>query len=520
MVQDAYNSITIAKDNLILTGTIHTSSVLLEGKDFPLPNDQSMLATDKSLAFLKFDKDLNLLNWNPGSFSTSDVFRVVHDTFWDASISSDGSRLFVAIRRHILWKNDGAFVNSIVGMYLLLDVERMIITAGLTMDRDLQETVRIASSLLSGNGFVSSYVSRVKNEQNVVLRHYTDDLKAHTLAPGTTVFKYNIEQDSLYPRTVTTTVRDLVVDEQGNLHVLLFTSEILNRSIANYETLRTLGNGRAAVMSVTRNLDVHQIVQVQLQNVWESESLLMNQNTYAVAGREIVTTPAQERLLYSEVARKPIASASSIPTSSPSQADVSPTSGAVKSPSPSVSTTPNVSTGAGPSPTITPTMSATPSKTPLPSVSGNDVCIGASTRIGGESIRDIISEHPRRRIQLHPWRWMKSVVTLASKEVEMLCIDCLNGIAGDVFCATEHHIIRQNGKDVYMKDLCRSRMDCRKRLDVPFNFKGECGDYVRIHDDLAISMHSGEEGISPTDSVLKECHMRENNRLWWLLLTL
>lgn len=517
---DTYTSIMPSKknnDSLILTGVVSTNSSLFKGKTVLNPHPNLKLATGSSLAVMKFNKTLHLQGWNPLSFGPSNVV-VRRDIFWGATLSNDETKLFIGHRRDYSVKGLMNFVVNLLSVNLTtLKLANQVVLA-----KDLQSTMRLASNPLKTGGFFLSYISRTLSKEIVVIRHMADNLKS-LLLPNTSdgIFRRQIEHDSVHAHDPFSSVRDMMVDKDGHFHLLLYTSEILNRTITKYEQYRTLSKRRAALIVIRRDLNVEHIAQAQVGNVWEPAQLIMGMKDYMVIGTEILTSPvAQKRMLLTNTPRVQI---QVIPSSTPRPAPVG--TGNPK-PSRGATTSPKASKGARtptPKPTVGPTPQPIP-RTPQPTVTpspavggnGNGACIGKSTRVNGRSIGNIIESHPGLRTQYHPLRWLKNGGL--EEQMEMVCLQ--NEDRHNRFCATENHIVRYEGVPMFMRDVCR-RLECNKQLDFAINFKGECGNNVKINSKLDATMHSGKyDLLSAEETVKQECEMRENMRLLWLVRTL
>lgn len=502
---DAYTSImTSSKNNgsLVLTGIVSRNSSLFEGKTIEKPNQDLKFATGRSLVVMKFDKTLHLKGWNPVSFGPSDV-EVRQDVYWGSALSTDETKLFIGHRREFSVRGVMSFVVNL----LSVDMKGLRLAGQVLLPRDLQTTMKLASNPLKSGGFFLSYISRTLNKENVVIRHMADNLRSLVL-PNTEggVFRRRIEHDATHAREPVSSVRDLVVDRDGHLHLLLYTSEIVNRSIAKYEEHRALTKRRVALMVVGRDMKVAHVAQAQVENVWEPAQLTMDREEYVVVGTERLVTPVvQERIFLVDTPRVEIRV---MPSSAPTPMPVE--SGKAK-PSTGAKATPKASVGARP-----PTPRATVTPSPGGVRSGNGACVGKSSRVNGRSIGEIIGSHRGLRMQHHPLRWLKSGGF--EKRVEMVCLEKED--RKNRFCATENHIVRYEGVAMFMRDACR-RLGCRKQMDLAMNFKGECGNDVKINSKLDVTMHSGEyDFVSAEETVKEECGMRENMRLLWLVRTL
>lgn len=181
-------------------------------------------------------------------------------------------------------------------------------------------------------------------------------------------------------------------------------------------------------------------------------------------------------------------------------------------------------------------ISASPSPSPT---AKKKVCIGASTTtFNGEKVTDLVANHPKLRMQVHPKLWLDRVYcgvvthmkfapwstcynkSETSKEVSMLCYSWRSG-AGRL-CATEGHILKYNGKLVYMRDFCAVQSNqCVETQEIPWNFKGPCELHVAVADNILITQHAGDPEDELADQVArKECELRAISRAEWTLNTL
>lgn len=180
--------------------------------------------------------------------------------------------------------------------------------------------------------------------------------------------------------------------------------------------------------------------------------------------------------------------------------------------------------------------SASPSPSPT---AKKKVCIGASTTtFNGEKVTDLVANHPKLRMQVHPKLWLDRVYcgvvthmklapwsachkkSESSKEVPMLCYSWRSGTGR--LCATEGHILKYNNKLVYMRDFCSVQSNkCVETQQIPWNFKGPCDLHVAIADNILLTQHAGDPDDELADQVArKECELRAISRAEWTLNTL
>lgn len=153
----------------------------------------------------------------------------------------------------------------------------------------------------------------------------------------------------------------------------------------------------------------------------------------------------------------------------------------------------------------------------------NETCLGASTMIGGQSLRRIVQGDPRLRLQRHPLLVGRQWIGLAPVAVPMLCMSWRNATDKDTgsLCATERHVVRWHGKPMFMHELCSEIGGCRRAEDEPLNFKAPCGVDVVAHEFLAITMHASKRiNIDARQAAREECLGMQRAPLAWLLSTL
>ncbi|PXF44224.1 hypothetical protein BWQ96_06005 [Gracilariopsis chorda] len=155
--------------------------------------------------------------------------------------------------------------------------------------------------------------------------------------------------------------------------------------------------------------------------------------------------------------------------------------------------------------------------TPQPTASATPVaeCIGEGTILGGQTVVEHVVQDDRMRMQLHP------LVRRVRRKV--LC----RTAEADVICATAKHVVRADGRMMFMEELCEMHGDCYESLQHVMNFKAECGVMLpAAADGVQLSMHAavGDEALGEAIRVVeRECAQRHGGILmhaWWWLRTL
>lgn len=480
------------------------------------------------------------------------------DTFEHMVVSQDGATMYVAVKRQ-LWTNFTAKTTSVL---LAVATDSLLaITQPKVISTGLAQRFRLAPL---PDGFLAvAYVSHIDNKDMISLQKFTRLLRVNENTDVPQTWEREIEKEVLFTRPVLTEVHALHADRDGNLALVLYTSEVIDRLAGNYTKLASLTNPRVALVVVKASWTLSWIAQTRREDWWNGLEVAADSAThegFVVVGQDrgILGSPIYRtgRMLLTRVSRRGIYGTKlqqqQKPTPTPS---ASPVGSVVPKPTPnkkkdsaSPSPTPGLAskgTGGKASPTPiqkkkqgsngaslpehTPEESVAPSVTPLaPNTTivsdpgGQTACIGISSRIDGRAILDVIKKDGRLRLQAHMQKKIFAGihqiatgfrVRSADSPIEMLCTQWNDGTR---LCATRHHVVQLSGRLVYMEELCGYR-SCRVEQDIPINFKSQCGVHVPVNSQLRVTMHTGRPGLLAVDAMRWECHLQKHSRfLWWL----
>lgn len=131
-------------------------------------------------------------------------------------------------------------------------------------------------------------------------------------------------------------------------------------------------------------------------------------------------------------------------------------------------------------------------------------CIGTSTRVGARGIARVLAARADVRVQRH----------LAGRGGGKMRMLCRGMQAGGWLCATEGHVVRVDGRFMYMAEFCGAA--CVWRWEYGVNYKGGCGVYVAVGGGVQVSMHVARKGMTAAQVVRAECAERMGP--WWAYL--
>lgn len=432
--------------------------------------------------------------------------KVESDSFWDMCTSLDGHTVFVATKRLVV-SSDG--IKSVRFIVLAADTQTLLeVAPARTVPDELQLRVRLAA--VPGGDLVTAYVARTQNREEIIALRLTRKLNDSTWEnTGSAEWRREIERDPRYSRSVATTMNAACTSiKDGVVALTVYTAEIIDRSVSNADKLAALNNARVAVIELGTSGNVGWIAQTWRTDWWEplfcsSVSTREGSEGWMIAGIDRGITGRDDfgvdkGLL--TVAQRP--TWSSTPTPTPL----------------SLSPVPN--------------MMRSPAATPTPS---GPECIGASSRLSGHSIGDVIASDGRLRLQWHPLRhahragasakrWVARMTGYSSSSKtddddgdhlsDMLCVEWDESKSR--LCATKFHVVRVRGRPMYMRDACK-RLLCTPTRDIPINYKGRCGDDIIMRQELSVTMHTGRAAVPASQAVQKECDwQRWSPSLWWL----
>lgn len=411
---------------------------------------------------------------------------LVQDKFWSLGASQDGSYLYLAVKRQTVENWVHSYTPTVIA---ILKTSLALATKPRSLPKDLQNIMIVRSAR---KGLYVSYVSRTYNQENLVVRKLGKGLEEADWdgeASGS-VFEKEIVMDLEYTRSIRSDVVDMFVDETGNVQVLLHTAEVVDSTESDFEEHRKLSNGRPALVVITNQKIVQQILQSVIAEQWKPYSIVVADDKFYVTGADEgeIGSPRNgaPRLLLTAVERSLIASPSPVPT-------------------------------AGPSPV------PSPFRSEFFDEPTNALCIGESTTILGRGIVETVEADPRLRLQWHPIQMLRRWIMLqAGDQVAMLCTSWKGESQREnSICATAGHVVRWHGKLVYMREFCDAVGGCEKRKDTPINFKGECGADIAVHEFLTVTMHSSlDETISAEEVAKRECEEMRGFPLRWLVSTM
>lgn len=449
------------------------------------------------------------------------------DDWWHGATSHDRSTVYVTIRRHVIINE---FLPSSRAMILAFrsDNLQQIGSPALLPTGHVPQHVRLA---VASNGVVfAAYIDRGGNKEAITVRRYDRALMENYWTSSETVdFVREIERELVIGRPVPSIVnaaiafsKNVDTNQDGieeSVAVLLYTAELVDRNTENASDLLMMTNPRVAVVAVDPSANVRWISQSQQLHWWEPLGVALyprDQNTLLVIGADLGTTESTlfrtgGHMLATEVYIK-----------SDDEDKRSPQTGNDKDT--------DLDTNIFPTPS--PTRSGSTLQT-------SELCIGMSSHVKGWTILEIVRLDKRFRLQRHPIQmgiWgAKRLKELFSgrgqqgktfKLVKMSCLQWNND--GARLCATDLHVIRVNGKLMYMEELCKNikawkafgGVKCESGLDVPFNFKSICSEGVEVYPGIHVTMHSGQIGKSAETVVAEECELQQKRILLWRLKTM
>lgn len=450
------------------------------------------------------------------------------DDWWHSAISHNGSIVYIAIRRHIIINE---YLPSSRPMILAFrsDDLQQIGSPALLPAGHVPQQVRLS---VASNGVVyAAYINRGGNKEAITIRRYDSVLKEkYWVSSESFEFVREIERELIIGRPVPSIVNAAVVfpesenadhdgTEEENIAVFLYTAELIDRTVENSSDLLLMTNPRVAIVMVAPSGNVRWIGQSQQLYWWEPLAVALSPNewnTLLVLGSDRGTTSsnlfrAGGRMLATEV-------------------HIGWDEGDKQSPQTSDENKTDLDTNIFPTPS--PTRSASTSQTP-------ELCIGMSSRVKGQAIMEIVKSDQRFRLQRHPvqigiwgtkllghlfsgyWQRWKN-----PRLVKMMCVQWDNDRAR--LCATDFHVMRVNGKLMYMEELCKNlktwkifdEATCERQLDIPFNFKAMCSEDLEMGSGVHVTMHSGQIGRSAELAAAEECDLQTKSTLLWRLKTL
>lgn len=413
-------------------------------------------------------RDMEIVQTEFVSDSSSVEGTLIKDTFWDMAVSIDGENIFISAYRKTM-----RF--GVTNLPAVFSIKSSDLSTRYTrnMENKLQLDMHVATRR-SSEGVYVSYVDRTANKEFLVIERLTSALIMSPWAGGAAgAFRYRILIQGEILRETVSSVRALDVDEGGTVRALLHSAEVVNATLASASPPpslaihRQLKNGRPAVVAVAADRTVGGVVQAQTEQRWEALAMRAARDAYVMVGadRGLVNGGAS-RVLLTGVRREAGAN-----ETDRGAAEASPeTEDAVEA-------------------------------TMAPEGAGVE-CVGTSTRIGGKGIREIVRDDARLRMQTHPGR--------ARAGVRVWCYGWSNGTA-DVVCATADHVVRHWGRVMYMREFC-GVVGCEQRVEEVVNFKGTvgCRDDVAAHVGLSVTMHAG--GSDAESVVRDECRLMAG---WW-----
>lgn len=404
---------------------------------------------------------------------------LVFDKFWHMCSSASGEVVYFGVRRQTMVSYLSSFTPSILAM----SAGNLSVSKVRSLPKDLQRSMKVT---VSPHGLYVAYISRTTNREALVVQKLSSMLEDDLWRNGNDAnFKQTFEPDKLYFRQVTSSVTDVIVDSNYTVHVLLHTSEIINRSDPLLEQHRELSNGRPAILEIAADQTVFRIEQSTTLEKWTPSALLLGEKELFIlgtdegldgTGQSASTVNPHPLLTKLELKAIPVSSFGS------------------------------------PSPTA--------HARPIQGNNRDDACIGASSKFDGRKVRDLIMERHDLRLQIHPqWKIMGFLMT--PNAIDMLCVEWHNMTVGSSLCATPFHVLRWHGKLVYMREMCSKIKTCSQQRDEPLNFKGPCGADLKAHDHLNVTMHSATSSKMNAEYVASaECVARAKSPLRWLALTI
>lgn len=446
------------------------------------------------------------------------------DDWWHGATSHDRSIVYVTIRRHVILNE---FLPSSRAMILAFrsDNLQQIGSPALLPTGHVPQHVRLA---VASNGVVyAAYIDRGGNKEAITVRRYNSTLMENYWTSSETVeFVREIERELIIGRPVPSIVNAAIAFSENentkqngteqSVAVLLYTAELVDRNTENASDFLVMTNPRVAVVAVNPSANVRWIGQSQQLHWWEPFAVALhpeNQNTLLAVGADLGTTGSTlfrtgGHMLATEVHIKSDDDDKQPPqTGNGSDTDLD--TNIFPTPSP---------TGSGSTPQT------------------SELCIGMLSHIKGRAILEIIMSDKRFRLQRHPvqmglWRLKELFSARGHQEkthklVKMSCLQWNNDEAR--LCATDLHVIRVNGKLMYMEALCKNvkawkafgGVGCKSRLDVPFNFKSSCSEGLEVFPGIHVTMHSGQIGKSAETVVDEECELQQKRVLLWRLKTM
>lgn len=449
------------------------------------------------------------------------------DDWWHGTVSHDRSMVYVTIRRHVIING---FLPSSRPMILVFRCDNMQqIGSPVSLPQaHVPQHVRLA---VTSNGVVyAAYIDRGGNKEAITVRRYDGTLgELKWVSSGSVEFVREIERELVIGRPVPSIVNAAIVLPKNNsigqdgkaesVAILVYTAEIINRTLEDVSNLIMLTNPRIAIVVVAPSARVRWIGQSQLSHWWEPLTVAVDpneQNTLLILGNDMGVTGSE---LFRAGGRM-LATRTKVEGDDEDE----------KSPQTNEENSSNSDVDAFPTPTSTQSQSIS---------RGRQACIGMSSHVKGQAILEIVKSNKRFRLQKHPVevgmqaaRHVLGLIAGRKKEgknsnsVEMLCVQWNDDRAR--LCATELHVIRIEERLFYMKEMCDDLSSwkmfdgakCERAMDVPFNFKAMCSQDIEVNSGMRITMHSGQVGQPAEAVAYDECQLQKSNALLWRLKTI
>lgn len=486
-------------DALLLIGQCGGKSTVFEKGANP-PSDFGICGTLLNQADLSIVAHRGL---SDGPINNN-VTKLGKDELEHMAVSKDGKIVYIAAKRQ-LWTNFSTITSAII---LAVATDSLLpTTQPISIALRLARKFRLAT--LPGGDVVAAFVTHDINEENIIVVKFTEQLRIQSQGTESHKWTRPIEAESHYSRPITTEMHAMVANERGEIVLVLYTSEVIDRRVGNATDLASLSNGRIAtlVLQTQPMWNLKLIAQSRRPDWWNGMycALANEVDKFVVVGQDRGITGSA---LY----RKGQLLVTRLPDIKYRDDVVSDT----KKPVQSEEGNPWLSTQ---------------------NSSQKTECIGESSRVANRPLMELVAADAQLRLQTHILKKLMRRISNAMQtiailneptsrmvdetddlqKVHMLCTEWDEGASR--LCATRFHIMRFAGQLRYMHEVCR-QMVCHQERDIAFNFKGECGHDVPVREDLSITMHMGHAGVDAVQAMGKECVLQNYARVLWRLMTM
>ena len=394
----------------------------------------------------------------------------------DLALSAKKDIAYIACRRSVVVKHHYTVTER---MYAInaTNIGQVLAVRSVESRFGLKTRLTAPPSSLPDGVYVAEIV-RNQNRERVVIYHLSKSL--HFIdwpRRNTPEFEFVIEPDPTLIRFSETSIEDFAFDNYGNLQMLLVSSAVVD-STDQRNTESRLSNGRPVLMVISPAQKVLRIQQALTPNKWIPFSMKSENGTIFIVGTDHGhprnSSHKRTNILLTAIKEKSFR------------------------------------------------MQAESTPTPQPTPIVLPACLGTSSMISGVPMKNVVRRNPDLRIQIHPLRFVSSLLRKEQDLVPMLCYSTEEPQRTKL-CATAGHVVSWQGRRIYMEEFCRDHnITCSRQMEVPFNFKAKCGTNVAIDKELSATMHgaihfNGESAQSVAES---ECIFQQRRRLLWVLQSL